>query len=823
MRILKSYLSVFRLPDILQITIRISLFTLYFLLTSLATFTREAWSQETDTTVYRTPTIEVDDLKGGIKVVPITLETVKRETIDRKFWMQELPVFLNGSTNINSYSESGSSIGYSYFTIRGFDQRRISIMINGISQNDAEEHQVNWTELSDITSSLENIQIQRGMSTALYGTSEIGGVINLQTVDYFKNKFFSVNAGYGTYYSKRLSMEYSSGLTKGGFGIYGKLSKTYSGGYRYLSWSEHWSYFLSAGKLIGDNSVIKLNVYGSPGLNHLTYAGVTKDYLDGKITGNPSSDRRYNPLEFTDETSELFQPHFELVYNLQASKDLFISNSLSYIRQDGSYKNYYLAANGYDYSDFRLKYFYAPDTLMYNSNYYLRNSEGKIEYEYGTGFHGYRVVRSDIAVKTISNGNDFAWYPKIHLRHSGDIGNLIIGGEVRLHNSVHSGEIISADVLPPGAPGNYQYYYYNGNKNTYSVYINEFTNVEKKFSGMVGLQLTYHKYKIDNIAYSPYNFEVDYKFFSPRIGINYNFNEHLRAFVSFSVARREPRLSDIYDGSNVTSKPNFQNIDTVNKTYSDPLVDYEELRDYELGIGYSGGLLKANLNFYWMGYKNEIVGNGQLNDYGRPIVSNAGESVHQGIEFDFEYNLLENIFHGVSDKRPALALIGNLSLTDNYFKTYFETVGMNAQGNIYGADYSGNRILLNPQIIGNLTLNFNYSIGINAYINMQYIGKQYLDNSENEKKNPNARLVPGYVDKIINPYAVFNAGVSVNFVSFLKSGIINKYIKSLEGSFRINNIFNNFYETTGGINYGGAPVWIPAGKRNVFFNLKAGF
>ncbi|HEY5125481.1 MAG TPA: TonB-dependent receptor [Ignavibacteria bacterium] len=806
--------------DISQQVIHFPLFFIYILLFTFLLFTGETMSQETDTTVYKTPVIEVEALKGIEKVVPINLEIIKRESIEKRYWMQDLPMFLNGSTNINAYSESGASVGYSYLTIRGFDQRRISVLLNGTPQNDALEHQVYWVELSDITSSVENIQIQRSVSTALFGTSGIGGVINLQTVDFFKNKFLNLNAGYGAYNSKRFSLEYSSGLTKSGFGFYGKFSKTNTDGYRNLSWSDHWSYFLSGGKLFGQNSVIKLNIYGSPIKNHLAYYGITKDYLDGKVTGDESNDRRYNPLEYPDEKDNFFQPHFELIYNLQAAKDLFISNTFNYVRRDGYYINNYPVSRGYDYSHFRIPTFYAADTFSYNINYYLRNSYGHLVYLTGKG---YPIVRSDLATKLKINGNDFGWYPKILLKHTGDIGNLLIGGEFRLHNSEHSGEIVSATTLPPGIPENYKYYSYNGKKSTFSVYLNEFTNIEKKLSGMIGIQLTYHKYKIDDIAYTPYNFNVDYKFLTSRIGMNYNFNNYFRAFMNVSIARREPGLSDIYDGSNVTAKPNFAVVDTINGIYSEPLITYEEMKDYELGFGYAGDLMKANLNLYWMDYTNEIVSNGQLDNFGQPLTWNAGKSVHRGIELEFEYNLLAKNHNGVTYKNPFLTLSGNLSLSDNYFEKYLEKKLIDSLGNIYGSDYSGNQILLNPQIIGNLSLNFNSDYGINAYLTVQYIGKQYLDNSQNEEKNPEAKLVPGYVNKVINPYTVFNAGVSLDLIPILKSDKLNKFFKSLETSLKINNILNNFYEATGGINNAGAPIWIPAAERNIFFNLKVGF
>jgi iron complex outermembrane receptor protein len=260
--------------------------------------------------MYKTETIEVDALRGIERLTPITFQNVNRETIERKYWMQDLPMFLNGNTSITSYSESGASIGYSYFSVRGFDQRRISILVNGTPQNDAEDHQVYWVDLSDITSSVENIQLQRGIGTALYGSSGIGGVLNIQTIDYFKRKFINLNSGFGDYNSQHYSLEYSSGLTESGFGFYGKFSKTTTDGYRDQSWSNHWSYFFSAGKMLGDNSVIKFNIYGSPIKNHLAYLGVTKDYLDGLVTGNQRIDRKFNFLTYPNESDNYNKPHY---------------------------------------------------------------------------------------------------------------------------------------------------------------------------------------------------------------------------------------------------------------------------------------------------------------------------------------------------------------------------------------------------------------------------------------------------------------------------------------------------------------------------------
>jgi len=777
-------------------------------------------AQETkDTSIYKTETIEVDALKGVERVTPITFSNIKRETIEQKYWMQDLPMFLNGSTSINSYSESGASVGYSYFFLRGFDQKRISITIDGIPQNDAEDHQVYWVDLSDITSSVENIQIQRGIGTALYGTSSIGGAVNIRTIDFFNRKFLNVSTGLGDFNSKRFSLEYSSGMVPGGLGVYGKFTRITTDGYRDGSWSDHWSYFLSAGKIIGDNSVLKINVYGGPIKNHLAYYGITQDYLNGQITGDPLVDRKYNPITYSNETDNYNQPHYELTYNIQPTKNLYISNTLSYTRGDGYFVTSFPIDWGYDFSYFHLPYFYTTDSTTYNPGYYRRNENGSLYYEPGKG---YEIVRSNIVTNLYVNNDDYGWYPKVQLKHNNDKGTLVVGGELMFHTSEHFGQVTFSDALPPDTPPDYEYYFFNGKKRVMTIYANEVYNLSDKLTAMLGAQFANQKYSILNEKFAPYTFDVSYNFFTPRAGLNYNFNDNLRAFVNVSMAKSEPRLKDIYDGETLGSRPNFRIVDTVNNIYQDPLVEPEEMLDYEAGISYKTGLLKTDLNFYYMDFRNEIVNSGQLDNVGQPVSGNAAKSVHRGIELEMEYTP----FRDVKDYSllRGIFLGGNLTFSENYFKDYKEKLGIDSTGNIiYGNDYSGNKILLSPQFMGNLTLGYSTDFGLSAFISMQYIGKQYLDNSEDEKKNPEIANAPGYIHKIIEPYTVFNAGISWNISPVLSTGNVNKYLKRFELTFRVNNLFNRLYEATGNVDSYGTPTWIPAATRNFYMDLKVGF
>lgn len=768
-----------------------------------------------DSTDYQTQIIEVDGLKGIERKTPVAFQDIKREEIEQKYWMQDLPMFLNGKTSLKSYSESGASIGYSYLSLRGFDQRRISILINGTPQNDAEDQQVYWVDLSDITSSVESIQIQRGVGTGLYGTSSIGGVINIQTIDYTKKNFLNVGVGRGDYNSNRYSFEYSSGLAQNSMGFYAKFSKTTTDGYRDQSWSDHWSYFVGATKLF-KNSSLKMNVYGSPIKNHLAYLGVTKDYLDGAVTGDKLVDRRYNPLTYYDETDNYHQPHYELIYNWQPSKNIYISNTVSYTRGEGFFVTSFPAIWGLDFSYFRLNPFFTSDTTTFNPLYYKRNPDGSFYFEPGSG---YVVDKSDMITKLYVNNNDFGWYPKVQITHNNYKGTLVIGGEVRLHKSDHYGEIAFANALPQNTPPNYEYYYYNGKKRSLAIYANEIYNINDNITAMVGLQYANHRYSLDYDKFKPYTFDVNYDFFTPRVGLNVILPNNLRFFGNVSYVKREPRLKDIYDAESPYSTPNFRVVDTVNNVYSDPLVKPEELIDYEFGINYKTPVINTSLNFYLMNFTNEIVSNGQLDNVGQPINGNAGKSVHRGVEFETALIPFYN-----SKVLNKFSLEYNITLSDNYFKEYTEILGRDSVGNIlYGNDYSGNQILLNPSLLGNFTLNYYDKGAFNVYVTMQHVGKQFLDNSENERKNSSATQVAGYVNKYIEPYIVFNGGISYNFMNLISDKSLKKSIRNFDLEFKVNNIFDKLYETTGSVDGYGTPYWIPAATRNFYANVKIGF
>src|SRR5258706_6897820 len=246
-------------------------------------------------------TVDVSTTGASERGSAVAFTDLDRKAIQERYWAQDAPMLLNETPGVYSYSDAGNGIGYSYIKIRGFPQRRVAVTINGIPLNDPETHEVYWVDHPDLVSSAQDVQVQRGVGSALYGASGVGGSVNLETVSIPPERRISIQAGSGSYDTKRLSLQYESGLLDNRYALAGRYSRIESQGYRELSWSRLWSYYFTAARI--DPSVTtRLNFYGGPERLHLAYFAVDRSFLDGQITGDPKADRRLNPLNWGNET-----------------------------------------------------------------------------------------------------------------------------------------------------------------------------------------------------------------------------------------------------------------------------------------------------------------------------------------------------------------------------------------------------------------------------------------------------------------------------------------------------------------------------------------
>ena len=198
-------------------------------------------------TTFLLPPVVITPTMARERETPATFTNLDKTQIGDRYTVQDIPVLLSDLPSMTTYSENGNGIGYNYINLRGFDQRRLSVMINGVPQNDPEDHDVYWIDFPDLLASTENIQVQRGAGNDFYGPPAIGGSINLTTNPFTQTPGITVESDFGFQQfrdssnslplnTKKFSASVSSGLVDQHYLLYGKLSRILSQGYRVNSW-----------------------------------------------------------------------------------------------------------------------------------------------------------------------------------------------------------------------------------------------------------------------------------------------------------------------------------------------------------------------------------------------------------------------------------------------------------------------------------------------------------------------------------------------------------------------------------------------------------
>jgi len=206
--------------------------------------------------------VEVSTARAGERA-PIARTVLDRGALARLNWGQDTPMALASLPGAYAYSDAGNGVGYSYLTIRGFPQRRISVLVDGVPLNDPESHEVYWIDHPDLLASAAEVQVQRGVGSALYGAASLGGSVNLEIAPFTETPGASAVISYGSWETKRLMLEMNSGRLAGGWNFYGRYSRVESFGYRDQSWSRLWSYALAARRVSGAHA-LRVSLFGGP-------------------------------------------------------------------------------------------------------------------------------------------------------------------------------------------------------------------------------------------------------------------------------------------------------------------------------------------------------------------------------------------------------------------------------------------------------------------------------------------------------------------------------------------------------------------------------
>jgi iron complex outermembrane recepter protein len=723
-------------------------------------------------TVLNGQSVEVTGMRASERQSPVAFTNLKADDIEKRYWAQDIPMMLSELPNVYSYSDNGNGIGYSYMKMRGFGQNRIAVLLNGIPLNDAESHEVFWVNLPDFSASTQDIQVQRGVGTSLYGASAFGGSVNLLTKSASQVPQIEVIAGTGSYNTKKYSVVANSGLIDQTYSIYSRFSRIETDGYRDKSWSKLWSYFISANRF-DENMTTRINIFGGPEQSFLSYKGIPAGQLMDE------SLRKINPIQYPGEIDNFYQPHIQVINEWQISSNIQLDNTFFVFGGKGDYTQYRTKR---DVREYNMPRFILRDTTLSTSGYYKVLDKDAV-------LDSFQVRYVDLVRQRFVDEVDFGWLPRLTWRT--ESGEFVFGGELRRHRAHHRGEVIWASVLAPGTTPNWHYYDYVVPKTSTSLYLHRMYRLTPEIAVMGDIQFAYHHIELQDERNYNVTLTRDYKFLTPRIGANYNLSSKSNLFLNLSIAQREPAFKDIYDPQDYWSSPanlplNFRQ-SASGYNYQGKELKPETFYNLEIGSGYSTELLAAKLNLFWMDFHDEIITNGQIDDNGVPIKGNADRSVHRGIEAQVNLNI--NSFFQLS---------GNISYNDNQIIRYTEYA---MDWNTMVANpvkYDGNRLGGFPDLLGNLRLTFSYE-GVLASMHLQHIGRIYIDNTER-------------ADNSINPNTILNAVISYNFGSIFG-------IRTLEARLNFNNITDVLYAAGGYVEEGSA-YFIPAAGSNFFASVR---
>ncbi len=519
--------------------------------------------------------VEVTSIRASDKA-PFTKTNINKAEIEKNNLGQDLPFVLNQLPSVVVNSDAGNGIGYTGISIRGSDASRVNVTLNGIPYNDAESQETFFVDLPDISSSLNSIQVQRGVGTSSNGAGAFGATINLSTNEVNREKYIELNNTYGSFNTWKNTIKLGSGLLKNHFTIDARVSRISSDGYIDRATSNLQSFFVSA-VYINKNSSLRFNILSGKEKTYQAWYGVPESYLDSNRTYNPAGTEKPGS-PYSNETDNYTQTHYQLFYDKKMNSNISFNAALFLTRGKGYYEEY---RADQPYSDYGL-----PD------------------YTNGTD-----TLTSTDLVRRLWLDNYF--YGGIFsLQFQKNKTHITFGGGWDQYDGKHYDIVTWA---PQGFPNDYTYLNVPANKRDFNLYGKLLQNLGLGFSAFADMQGRFVDYDIKGFEDNPgLRINEHYSFFNPKIGISFNKN-NFQAYASYSVGAKEPNRDDFEAAANELPKP-------------------EILYDMELGAEKRNTPFTYGVTFYYMNYHNQLVSTGKINDVGAYTRTNIPASYRLGVE-----------------------------------------------------------------------------------------------------------------------------------------------------------------------------------------------
>ena len=687
----------------------------------------------------------------------VTTDELQRENIG-----QNLPLLLSTIPAIQVTTDDGLGVGYTYFRIRGTDHTRINMTVNDVPLNDSESQTVFWVNMTDMASSISSVDVQRGVGTSTNGVSSFGASLNMLT-QYGERSHVDLVFNGGMYNTFR-EMVSAHVILPSNMRVNARFSKVNSDGFLYRTNSDLYSYYADFG-YNGERSSLFLRVFGGKEKTGMGWDGV--DY--NTAYGINGADRRYNPsgeyvdkagniCYYPDQTDNYAQQHAQLEFNHRFNANWRLSATAHYTHGSGYYEQYENKA---------LKYFGLLP--------YIDNAGNKVKKTDG-------IYRKQLANHYFGG--------IVTAKYTSEIVQAQMGVAASHYIGHHYGNLlwVSDSLYTQLLPYNHEYYRNKSHKTDANVFGKVNWNIihraQEKLSLYGDLQYRFIRYHMSGInadALKEYADDPDmielpllvrYHFFNPKAGLTYQNRGHL-LYGSFAIANRDP------------SRDNYtENIlyNRATRTYSGDMPKAETLYDYEIGYTYSHPRFTVGANFYFMDYDNQLVLTGRINDVGKQSTTNVKDSYRMGVELTAGVKITD-----------WMRWDGNCVLSRNKILNYTETITR------YDADYNwlgeeqvflkNTTIAFSPSVTAMSLFTFN-AAGFTGTVQTLVVGKQYLDNTQNETAALRAYSTTNINLRYLLPIR--------EWVKQKKEREAKGYVPDITLLCQINNVFNAKYASNGG-------------------------
>lgn len=484
--------------------------------------------------------------------------------------------------NIFSMNDNGTDFGYGYFRIRGLDQTRINVTLDGMPWNEAEDYGTYFANSPDLMSSLHSIKVERGTSSTNNGTASSGGSINLESINLLEDTTSYAYVGAGSWNTYKTSIIYNSGLFSKHHAIHVKATQQQTDGFKDYGFNNSQAFTVKYGYFFNDNHQIDFLSLNGRHRNGQGWLGNTKSEL---------AENKHANGNVKEDDDEWFQSINKIQYKAKFSDKVFFTASTYLQYQKGWYNM--------DLDNYMIR---MVDPTWEPTN--IRYSYGLKHYLYGANAAS-KFYLDDL---TITVGTNLYGYKREHYMDN------------RLNKHFKN--------VDPS-----EFYDNTGYKTDWNTFL-ALNYTLNKFNFGANVQYRYVDFRYDEkVPNNNYDWKMvnKWNFINWRANAEYNFDKTSKVYVRYSQANREPTRTDMFGG---------------NEFFPGDVTTTQAERSYDIETGYEihTNKIKANLNLYYMKFSHERVLNGEYGLNGLPLHDTADKSYRMGIEGSIDWNFWKG-FH----------------------------------------------------------------------------------------------------------------------------------------------------------------------------------